>query len=60
MPDVYTTTSDPTRPMVCASCHGHFAGTSRNIISATNSAEETVVVALCDNCLREIGAKARG
>ena len=58
-PDVYTTTNDPIRPMVCASCQGHFAGAQKNLIDAKQVNEQVVVIALCDNCLRDIGAQAR-
>ena len=62
-PDVYTGTSlfnQGRRPMVCANCHGHFAGTDHNLIEAKAVDEQVVATCVCDVCLKELGGIARG
>ena len=50
-PDIYTTTKGAERPMVCADCGGHFAGTDRNVF-ATGPPRHKVIT-LCDNCIKD-------
>ena len=48
MPDHYTTTPNPLRPMICSACGGHFAGSDHNVIK-----QVTPIVILCDPCKKE-------
>lgn len=59
MPDIYTSAgsifqgqSPGKREMICTRCRGNFAGDDANLFHRTDPYE---VVALCDNCIRELG-----
>lgn len=56
MPDAYTATKGALKMMVCADCGNDFAGERKNLIAVKGGS----VLAVCGNCLVELGRSARG
>ena len=46
--------------MRCAECRGEFHGKAHNVIGTEKVKGQTAVLTMCDNCLRDLGARASG